>query len=453
MKQDNGEQRLSKWTQQLHDKLAEHETPAPDGLWDDLEATLAGVGAAPTPAKSGRTRFVALRRWAVAAAIAALVCGGGMIWWGQESQKMESLVSMAEEASDNVEEQEENTHINVEEQGKDTPLPSEDEVQSAAIPLPCRGGARGGVSNSNTCIAETTPIKEETKTPPLTPPLEGRGMDESEMPQTTQPKSEESQTTQPKSEQPQGIPSQPEPPTKIYRPHRMKRTNRNMSLSLYAMNGLGTKDNSNGVMMADALAEKYANTMANAYTSRRQAPIFLTGYEEREHHRQPVSFGLSVSYPFTQRLSLTSGIVYTKMRSDFEQIIRTQQINKEQTLHYVGIPLGLNYRLWQLGARSSSSAKKHGVFTAYVSTGFQADWNVDARQNTEGVESHLDKDKMQWSVNASLGLQYNLMPQLALYAEPGISHYFDNGSNVQNFFKDKPTSLRLQVGIRMTIDH
>ena len=278
-------------------------------------------------------------------------------------------------------------------------------------------------------------------------------MDVSEEPQTTQPKSEEPQTTQPKSEEPQVIPSQPESPTKVYRPHRVKHTNRNLSLSLYAMNGLGTKDNSNGVMMADALAEKYANTMANAYTSRRQSPIFLTGYEEREHHRQPVSFGLSVSYPFTQRLSLTSGIVYTKMRSDFEQIIRTQQINKEQTLHYVGIPLGLNYRLWQLGARSSSSVKKHGVFTAYVSTGFQADWNVDARQNTEGVESHLDKDKMQWSVNASLGLQYNLMPQLALYAEPGISHYFDNGSNVQNFFKDKPTSLRLQVGIRMTIDH
>lgn len=278
-------------------------------------------------------------------------------------------------------------------------------------------------------------------------------MDVSEEPQTTQPKSEEPQTTQPKSEEPQVIPSQPESPTKIYRPRRVKHTNRNLSLSLYAMNGLGTKDNSNGVMMADALAEKYANTMANAYTSRRQSPIFLTGYEEREHHRQPVSFGLSVSYPFTQRLSLTSGIVYTKMRSDFEQIIRTQQINKEQTLHYVGIPLGLNYRLWQLGARSSSSAKKHGIFTAYVSTGFQADWNVDARQNTEGVESHLDKDKMQWSVNASLGLQYNLMSQLALYAEPGISHYFDNGSNVQNFFKDKPTSLRLQVGIRMTIDH
>ena len=144
MKQDNGEQRLSKWTQQLHDKLAEHETPAPDGLWDDLEAALAGVGTDPTPAQSGRTRFVALRRWATAAAIAALVCGGGMIWWGQESQKMESLVSMAEEdCINNLEEQDEETHIDVEEQNEETPLPSENEVQSAAIPLPCRGQGWG----------------------------------------------------------------------------------------------------------------------------------------------------------------------------------------------------------------------------------------------------------------------------------------------------------------------
>ena len=28
------------WTTQLRDRLAEHEMPAPDGLWDDIEAKL-----------------------------------------------------------------------------------------------------------------------------------------------------------------------------------------------------------------------------------------------------------------------------------------------------------------------------------------------------------------------------------------------------------------------------
>ena len=40
MKQD-------KWTQQLHDKLAEHETAAPPDLWADIEAALPKVHRSP----------------------------------------------------------------------------------------------------------------------------------------------------------------------------------------------------------------------------------------------------------------------------------------------------------------------------------------------------------------------------------------------------------------------
>ena len=53
-----------KWTQQLRDKLAEHETPAPADLWADIEAAL--------PQQPRRPRFVALRRWAVAASVATM---------------------------------------------------------------------------------------------------------------------------------------------------------------------------------------------------------------------------------------------------------------------------------------------------------------------------------------------------------------------------------------------
>ena len=38
-----------------------------------------------------------------------------------------------------------------------------------------------------------------------------------------------------------------------------------------------------------------------------------------------------------------------------------------------------------------------------------------------------------------------------LYAEPGVKYYFDNGSRVVNFFKDKPLNLNLQVGLRLNI--
>ena len=464
--------RSDKWTQQLHDKLAEHETPAPDGLWDDIESALASVGVGVegdlqslVPVRSSRARFVTMRRWAAAAAIAALIGGGGLVWWTQERQETESLVSMADDtATDNGEEQlaDDSLPSSDEAPGADDSLPSSDEVSGAETPHPFRGRVSGRVSRPNTNIAQAIPLKEEPESPKLTTPLEERDTaaeDEAQPSQSAKAlgartsssaKAQGARTSS--SAKVQGartsLPSQsPQPhqaPPKRAKLH-------HPTLNLYAMNSLGTKDNSNGVMMADGLVENYTNTMANAYTSRRQAPIFLTGFEERVYHYQPISFGLTVSYPLSQRLSLTSGVVYTKTRSDFTQIIRSQQISKEQTLHYVGIPLGLSYRLLQIGARTSPSANKQGLFTAYVSAGIQADWNAAARLTTEGVESPMDRDRIQWSANACIGLQYNLMPQIALYAEPGMNHYFDNGSPVSNFFKDKPTSFRLQLGLRLNL--
>ena len=76
------------------------------------------------------------------------------------------------------------------------------------------------------------------------------------------------------------------------------------------------------------------------------------------------------------------------------------------------------------------------------------DWNVAAKANTDGVDQKMDKDRMQWSIGGSLGVQYHIVPQVGLYAEPGIRHYFNNGSSISNFYKDKPTNFNLQLGLR-----
>ena len=435
MKQDN-------WTQQLHDKLADYETPAPEGLWDDIEAALP---------RRRQARFVPLRRWAAAAAaVAALVCGsGGFLWWSHESQQKESMVSMAEASmsEDGMKESDVAETGMSEDSMKESGVADDATIDyvkklRAAAPLSSLGedrerpgGVGGGGSNSSTTIAQATPPEEQSKTPPLTPPLEGRGGAALEDSLAILPSQ---------------APHKPHSPHKPHKTHDPHKTNAaspsplsHPSLGLYALNSLGAKEGSNGVFMADALAKSYASTFdeANMPASRRQGPIFLSGYEERQHHYQPVAFGLTLNYPLSARLSLTSGVVYTRLRSDFTQVIGSQQMTQQQTLHYVGLPLGLSYRLFRLGA-----------FSAYAAAGIQADWNVAARQNAEGVERSMDRDKMQWSAAASLGLQYSIpvgATDIALYAEPGIAHYFDNGSSVQNFFKDKPTSLKLQFGIRI----
>ena len=58
---------------------------------------------------------------------------------------------------------------------------------------------------------------------------------------------------------------------------------------------------------------------------------------------------------------------------------------------------------------------------------------------------------MQWSANASLGIQFDVIPQLGIYAEPGAKYYFDNGSHIDNVFKDKKLNFNLQFGLRWNI--
>ena len=55
--------------------------------------------------------------------------------------------------------------------------------------------------------------------------------------------------------------------------------------------------------------------------------------------------GLSVSYPLSQRLAVYTGVAYTILSTDFVKVMRQQQLQQQQTLHYVGIPLGIRVNL------------------------------------------------------------------------------------------------------------
>ena len=77
---------------------------------------------------------------------------------------------------------------------------------------------------------------------------------------------------------------------------------------------------------------------------------------------------------------------------------------------------------------------------------------MKTRLIADGVEQELRKDRVQWSANTALGLQYHILPQFAVYAEPGLKYYFDNGSGISTFFKDRPMNFNLQVGLRLALE-
>lgn len=400
MKQD-------KWTQQLRDKLAEHEVAPPEGLWEEIAPLC--------PPCREKSRFVALRRWAAAAAAVALTIGAGYLLWpeGETSPQLaQPFPSLRGEGAG----------AGSETMSESTQAPKEllaEGIQKIQT-LHLEGREKAAQETVDVAQPETPTIAEITDS------------------HTERPDAVEAETTDELSNTSEAVVRDMDRQIA-----EMKNTKSGpLTLGLYAMNGLSGQSSSNGVLMAEEMAMKYREVYEYSYatSARSTEPIYLTGYEERQHHHRPVSFGLTLSYPLTERLSLTTGLVYTKLSSDFTQVMNKMQIRREQTLHYVGVPLGLNYRLWELKG-----------FRAYASAGALTYLNVATHVVTEGVTQEMEKDRAQLSLNGSLGLQYDVIPQIGLYVEPGLSYYPDNRSHIQNFFKDKPVNLSLQVGLRVNI--
>lgn len=192
----------------------------------------------------------------------------------------------------------------------------------------------------------------------------------------------------------------------------------------------------NASMLDDAYTDN-SSTDNNGYRPVGNAAL-LSRYNETKHHAQPVSYGLSFGYALNNRLTLTTGMVYTRAVTDFIRSSGNDDITETQRLHYIGVPLGVKYRVW--GNR---------YIQTYATAGGQADFNVKATMTSGDVKTDVDCDNVQFSVNAAAGVQVDVVPHVGLYAEPGVKYYIDNKSAVATIFKDKPWAFNLQVGLRV----
>ena len=213
-----------------------------------------------------------------------------------------------------------------------------------------------------------------------------------------------------------------------------------MSIGLYAANDVIGKSNKlnvvNYAMSNSFIAD--ANTSYSVNTTRK---MVFPDYYEKKHHYQPVSIGLTGKIGLTDRIALSTGVVYTLLRSDFTTNAGSSSIDRKQTLHYLGMPIAMMYKVWESGG-----------FSSYVSGGGEVDFNIAARMSTEGDKQDIDKDRPQWSAIASVGAQYDFSPYVGLYLEPGVRYYFDNGSHIDNVFKDNKMNFNVQFGLRINIE-
>ena len=170
--------------------------------------------------------------------------------------------------------------------------------------------------------------------------------------------------------------------------------------------------------------------------------LFSTPEPLKFTHKTPISVGLTIEKHLGKHWGVESGIVYTLLRSDY----KTQSLSQEgkQELHYIGIPLQAIYRF----ARA-------GNFSFYAAAGPKIDFNVSGRRtetarngiaSSNGTEDIRDK-KPQWSLQLRAGAAYAFIPQLELYAEPSMAYYINNKSDIPDLWKDKPLNFIFQVGV------
>lgn len=219
------------------------------------------------------------------------------------------------------------------------------------------------------------------------------------------------------------------------------------------MGGGAASASSNGFYptVAGAMQSPTVDYPGNMMNENTQPELAETSSEpDHVKHRLPVSVGLGVGYQLTDRWRVTAGVTYSKLHSCLE-FDRYASLGKSgrQDLHYVGVPVAASYTVWN---------SRH--LNVYLTAGGAAAKLVKGKRSVttplgDGVDDVVTADvkesRPQFSANAAAGVEYSFVPAVSLYLEPGAAYYFDNGSQVDNIYKDKPLNFSLNLGLRINI--
>lgn len=177
--------------------------------------------------------------------------------------------------------------------------------------------------------------------------------------------------------------------------------------------------------------------------------MIVTGQNKmvkKANHRQPITLGISVALPLTSKISVETGLMYSHHYSELAYEVGNISHDIKQQLNFVGIPLNLNYRLWQ---RNNTSV--------YVSGGGSVEKMVYGKQKERydgtgtTIANKVEMKELQWALSARFGAAYKLTKGVSFYLEPGVSYHFNNKSDLQTIYSDRPVSFQLKAGLRFNL--
>lgn len=156
--------------------------------------------------------------------------------------------------------------------------------------------------------------------------------------------------------------------------------------------------------------------------------ISASSVETDTRHHRPVRMSLTFHMPLGGIFGVETGASYTLLRSTVTTTSGSTVNRNIQTLKYLGIPVNLTAGLYG-----------NDWCRLYLSGGGMAEKCVSG-----------EIKPLLWSLNAAAGAQINLGRSLGIYAEPGLSYHFDDGSPVRTIYKDRPLDFMMTLGARMS---
>lgn len=431
-----------KWKTDIKRKADSYERKAPDDMLDNIKQEMARRGLTMTPPQPvAQTRRLTWQRWAVAASLAAII-GGTTVYLAWQQPDSKKMLSQQQQSQGSATQQTQDPATQQQGQavsaGHHTALPANNFVSNLIAQVRNEGMDKGTLTQTSIVTEENKEKDEQT--------VSAGSKNTETKEENTEAEVAKRKTTG--TSRSSNIGSKDD----WNRNDRLVAYNKEsphskMLVSAYyqGVGGFQRNGNSNGQVMT--MSEPMVASMPTfyAYPGLLNKVLQETPVHSEKHHHLPVRAGLSVSIPLNGRWGVTTGLTYSTMSSDFEDLYANHSESSTQRLHYLGIPVNVHYHVWQ-----QSKVK------VYASAGGEIEKLVYGKKKTlyadmvtnETTTTKVNEHRPVLSTHVNAGISYSILPSLSIFAEPGLSYYFKNGSGVKSAYTDKQLLFNVNMGVR-----
>lgn len=460
--------RRNDWKSQLRDRMEAYGEPEPDGLWESVASSLrqkgvmAGSGVAESASSSGNlSRDRRHLWWYVVPALAmAAVCVGLLLpFSGSESQVTVVPGDMISESiiADKVLE---GDAANI--------APAKASVSSDERPASNERLVSNSVSASNgVSVLGERPVLDEMSSEEKASAVDAFGGVLFDVDADVSPSQECTVVEQqePKARREQELSSEDDFEDPFAEEMETSSSSKRSRLALgLHLGGVGSYSggSSGSVSMADAFVSSTVPFGTNDGTpikldSKGKLPYngVLMGdtfrsVESEHRFYQPVSVGVEVSYDLGRRFFLGSGLSYTCLVSESSSGSLESRSSLTQTVHLLGVPLKVGYKiidnpLFELSVAGGGRVDKAIASKTVTRLALNGPEPVKSASNGKAFPLY-------WSLTASASAAYKLSSLVGLYLEPGLSWHFgsksDSGLALETVWSGRPLNFQLNAGVR-----